>query len=420
MLFHNLPLRVLREIAASLGIPVAGTKAALIDRLLLHPQCAPLTDTMEVETQSAADSDNSFSSAVQQGQTGTQRQQRGPSQWAPFTLERLLRFMQTVGLETDISWSKEQVCATLDRFPNLQPGDLFQTQPDSATTTQARNPLKLRQQGDTEPLDTFLDRSRAFFELARVAARDQVGFIINAAQPPVAQYATELFTAGTHLFNDLEQALLLRFGLSHYQYLEQFRQAKFQTGQTAQQIGQQLRRLYQRYLGFDEQDMSQYAKAITPALTEQLLNILPATVATLLRTEILRCPTASWDQILTFTDQVLAANRPSIKTGTAARSNLASPRKHCALHGWGAHSDPECRQQALGPNRPAKNLRCSLHGVDTHSDEQCRAQRSRGASSNTLGAQPSAPALCYRCGQPGHFANTCSTQSGTGNAPLGQ
>jgi hypothetical protein len=209
---------------------------------------------------------------------------------------------------------------------------------------------------------------------------------VNAAQPNIAAFLTQNIQAGVTTKAALLKLVLDRFAPNKYQYHQQFRGLKMLPGQTAQEAGNELRRLFLGFLGLPKDQQLTHEPVVRDTITAQLLDILPAAAATTIRTELLKQPEKPWEDILKLADQILQV----------------SPKPHKP-----ANFD-------VGPKTSRNQLHCSIHGYAGHADSNCNVQRyqrehtnkpnqARGPTSSFKGP------TCFTCGKEGHVATNCPT-----------
>ena len=103
------------------------------------------------------------------------------------------------------------------------------------------------------------------------------------------------------------------------------------------------------------------------------------------------------------------AESPSTSYSYHNRPSASRGRSHSHFRGGRAHSHRPTQSSDYDQRHPFC-LRCNCrhpYGQHTHyqSSSRGRSQRSR-ASTQSMGSRGN----CYRCGQPGHFASTCTVQ----------
>jgi hypothetical protein len=304
--------------------------------------------------------------------------------WLLYTEDRLDDFLAALGLDATTAQSKRDKADLLAAVPDLTPTGALTAH--LAHQQASRVELQLAKQGATERPEAFIQRAKTHFQLVRATDNEAVTLLVNAAQPNIASFLTQNIQAGTTARDDLLQLVLDRFAPNRYQYHQLFRAYKMSQAQTAQEAGNELRRLYQGFLSLPQDQLHLHEPVIRPTVTAQLLDILPPTTAAAIRTELLKQPDMLWDDILKLADQILQV----------------SPK----------HTQPRQTNQDAGTKAPRNQLHCSIHGYAGHSDATCKVQkyqREQGAKPNQQymhAAQGKVP-ICFACGKEGHIAPNC-------------
>lgn len=317
-------------------------------------------------------------SSQHQHQPGTTR-----SPWAVFTSERLHRLFDELQLRHPRDRSLLGYCEVLDNIQGISPSLLFQRHATSSDmqvpTVSTSSKDKLQVQGKDEQVDPFLDRALTFFNLLSVDAAKQPALLMNAAQPIVAHFISELLTANTVDIDVIVRAVRRRFGFSKFQHLDQFRKVQFKVQDSIHHTGALLKRAYMHYLEFNETEFTHHENAIVPALVAQLLSIIPTFAANLLRQELLKEEDLSWETVIEFLDQVLTSHQgtsqPKMTSRMGHNTMERPPDRFCSMHGKGFHDDSRCRAQGFSRNEnphEGKNrcFRCNRGG---HTVRFCRA-----------------------------------------------
>jgi hypothetical protein len=328
-----LTVELLREIARRHGFPTTGTKAVLIERLQ--------GPTMPPTTLAAA--------------------------WNLYTENRLDAFIKALGLDNSNANDKQAKCALLETVPGLTPNHAL-TAMMAHSQQGPRIELQLTKQSTTERADAFIARAKTHFQLVSASDNEAITLLVNAAQPPIAAFITENIQAGTTTKDEILRLVLGKFAPNSFQYYNQFSRFKLNPGQTAQEAGTELRRLYVHFLGYTKDQEVAHEDIIRRTVTARLLDALPLAAATTLRTELLREPAKTWDNILQLADHVLQVQPKSTATSTSATGR---------------------RERTL----------CKVHGLCTHTDAQCYSQKG--------GSQQANADQCFKCYQYGHAARDC-------------
>lgn len=309
MRYDLLTVELLREIARRHGLPTAGTKPQLIDRLQRI--------TMPPATTAAT--------------------------WLLYTEQRLDAFIAALGLDATGATTKQLKATLLETVPDLTPNHAL-TAMLAQPSQGAKVELQLTKQANTEKPEAFIARARTHFQLVSATDTEAITLLVNAASPPIAAFMTENIQAGVTTKEAIMKLVLDRFAPNPFQYHQQFRRYKLTPAQSAQEAGMELRRLYIGFLNISKADVPTYELVINKTVTAQLLDILPPSAAMALRTELLRQPDKTWDDIVQLADHVLqVAPKTTVNSGTAATGGRQF--FNCKVHGRCGHTDAQCYQQ---------------------------------------------------------------------------
>jgi hypothetical protein len=341
-----LTVPILKEIARRHGLPTQGTKADLITRL----------QAVTMPTAAAV--------------------------WLLYTEERLDQFIAALGLDASQALDKQQKAATLAAIPDLTPTNALTAH--LAHQQGSKVDLQLAKQTATERPEAFIDRATIHFQLVGATDTEAVTLLVNAAQPNIASFLTQSIQAGTTTKAELLQLVLNRFAPNCYQYHHQFRSLKMAPGQTAQEAGNELRRLFLGFLGLNKDQQQTHEPVIRATVTAQLLDILPTPTAITIRTELLKEPGKPWEDILKLADQILQVSPKPHKPATFDVGQRTSRNQlHCSLHGYAGHADSNCNVQRL------------------QREQAHKLNQARGPTSSFKGP------TCFTCGKEGHVATNC-------------
>jgi hypothetical protein len=384
-----LPLRILKPLARALGIIPGATKRTIVAQIrnldVESSQLQPPDDddddaNLEDDAASRSTDDNTDDNS----DAGEVNMTTPAETWLRFTEERLDAFLMALGVNITGLQDTQAKAEALAALPGVTPSIAINAlialpTPDNRPKVE----LHLTKQTSSEVSDAFLARARVHFNLVRATDQEAITLLINAAQPAIAAFITENYNAGITDKETMLKAVQDRFSPNRFQYHEMFRTYKPQASQSARDIGNELRRLYLGFLQFSEELATTHTIAITPALCAQLLQVLPTTTAALLRTEILRKPDMTWEQVLQLADQMRQIPPQSV-SAPATRPKA----KHCKIHNWGAHDDRECLTQRYS------------NSTWPNSDKRRWNKEERNRSEFT----------CYVCGLNGHAARHCPKQ----------
>jgi hypothetical protein len=288
----------------------------------------------------------------------------------------LAAFLAALGIQQTPNMAKQDMVDTLAAIPGLTPVHAQTTLEASNNRTHTKVEMHLVKQGATERVDAFLTRARTHFRLAQTTDIEATTLLINAALPPIAGYISENVAGGVTQVEEHLRLIQQRFAPTRFEMYDQFMRFRLGTNQTAHEAANELRRLYLGYLQMSDADQATQEPAIHLALIGRMIDILPQFAANQLRTEILRTPTTTWEQVTQLADQILQG----------------------------------ARQRTSNKQRPY----CSIHGYAGHTDTECKAQHH--AKPNPLQPRPnpnSGP--CFTCGKLGHIATDCPTLTPPGN-----
>jgi hypothetical protein len=341
-----LTVELLHEITQRHGLPTTGTKAVLIERL---QDLAMLPTTLAAA-------------------------------WNLYTESRLDAFIEALGLDSSTAPDKQAKCILLESVPGLTPNHALTAMMAHAQQG-PRIELQLAKQSSTEQVDAFIACAKTPFQLVSASDNEAITLLVNAAQPPIAAFITENIQGGTTTKAKILRLVLGKFAPNTFQYYHQFSRFTLTPGQTAQEAGTELRRLYVHFLGYTKDQEAASEDVIRRTVTARLLEALPLAAATTLRTELLREPNKSWDATLQLADHVLQVNPK-----TSATPSSATGRKEKTL--------------------------CKVHGLCAHTNAQCYLQKG--------GSQQVSADQCFKCYQFGHAARDCPlTTKKPGNASTG-
>jgi hypothetical protein len=338
-----LTVDLLREILRRHGLSTRGTKPELTHRLQ--------TATMPPTTPAAS--------------------------WNLYTEQRLDAFIAALGLDTTGITTKQEKTILLEAVPGLTPNHALTAM---MAPTSNKVELQLTKQTATEKPEAFIARAKAHFQLVAPTDTEAVTLLVNAAQPPIAAFITETIHGGTTAKDEILKLVLSKFAPNVFQYYQQFTRFKLSAGQTAQEAGTELRRLFIGFLNMPAAQLTNNEEIIRKTVSARLLDALPLTAATTLRTELLRKPNTTWDELLELADHVL-----QVQPNTG---NTSKAKPHCKIHGYRGHTDAQCSQQQY-----------QGHGKD-------------------MSQHPGTP-QCFKCYQYGHTARDCPAAKKQGNATTG-
>jgi hypothetical protein len=385
MLHHLLTLKILQAVARRYGVDPSGVKDDLIERLQTFENMASQQQIADLQAQidTLTQQLQQQAAPVAPPQPGGMPPPTPAAIWLLYDQDRLRSFMGALGLQQQPDMTSQAMATALENVPGLTPQQAQATLDASATRLQADLKLQLNKQAASERVDSFLDRARTHFRLIQANDAQATTLLVNAALPHVAGFISANVAAGVTTIARHMQLITERFAPTRFQLYDQFTAYRLEPNQTAQQAGNELRRLYLGYLQLPEQDIAQHEPVIGLALTARLIDVLPRHAASQLRTELLRNPGTSWDQVQQIADQILQGSqtRPPVST--------QRPEKHlCSVHGYCAHADADCRAKRY--HRQPSDQR--------QSTDQRRHQH-----------------FCFACGKPGHLAADCPAANQQGN-----
>jgi hypothetical protein len=312
--------------------------------------------------------------------------------WLLYTEEHLHKFITALGLDATQATTKEDKAELLATLPNITPNEALQAllahqqaafqaaqaQHQPPTTNEVK--LQLTKQAANERPEDFIDRARTHFDLVEATDTQAITLLVNAALPPIAAFITQNYRTGTTTIEPMLQLISTRFAPNKYQYYDQFRRFRLTKGQSAQDAGNELRRLFLGFLNLPADQITTGEAVIKETVTAQLLDTLPPNTAATLRTELLRQPTMSWTDILKHADQLLQST-PHTTTSDKAKSRN---QLYCSIHGYAGHANADCQAQ-LG--------------------HRANSSKPTPGTSN----RPAQPPTCFSCGKEGHMATHCPT-----------
>lgn len=384
MSYQLLTVPLLREIANRYGIPQTGLKADLIHRLQQfdlmseqdgQPPVQVAQPPIHVAQPSAGDPN------VQQP---PQHFNTPATTWMLYNEDRLTSFITALGLDLPAGANKQTKADILAAISGLTPQGCQTAWEHDTRRSKPKIELQLTKQTAQERADAFVARARTHFQLITATDREATTLLINAALPSIAAFVTENVTAGVQSIDALLGLVQQRFAPNRFQFYEEFCRYRIPPNQSAKEAGNELRRLYLGYLQLTETEQELHAKIIGLALSAQFLAILPRHVSNILRTELLRQPETTWDQLQQLADQVLQGAHFSSKS-TDTNSRQSNQQAFCSYHGYTGHSDQQCRR---------------------HQHRQRRSQ-----SHSTASNQSTTGVTCFTCGEPGHITPNCPTSS---------
>lgn len=340
MSYPLLPLTLLREVARRYGLTSSGNRDAIIERLRAFDMAHQTT---------AADI------------------------WDVFTEQKLDEFCQALGINVDNAADKAAKTSLLATIPGLAPGVALAALNNRSQTPPPRPAMRIElqlvKQANNERADTFLERARTHFQLVKANDQEAISLLVNAAQPTIATFISQQFAAGITDIEHMLQAVQTRFTPNRYQYYRLYRTYKMHKGQSAQEVGADLKRLYLGFLQLAPTiDLTVHSIILTPTLTAQLLEVLPATTAAALRTELLKDPQISWEATLLLAEQQLQGSFKATSSGDYRAED--KPRLSCTIHGQCGHNDAQCNQQRRGATH-ASSIRCYQCHQTGHTSRDC-------------------------------------------------
>jgi hypothetical protein len=255
--------------------------------------------------------------------------------------------------------------------------------PPRAAPPQIPLETKLLAQKAGEDIADFLDRARAFFQLANVGDAHRALHVVHAAQPEVSRYAASMLSARDSTYAELTAALLKRFGKNVFGHYDEFVSSRMHGTESVLMFAGRIETTFGRALALSPADQVTHRSVMDKVLIQQLVRGLPGPVADQVRTQVLRFPDLTWDAVVQFADT--AHGGASVRAAGRKTGFPASATGTCALHGpLSRHTDAECRGRGTSGTpspgvgsgtaySPAPH-RCRVHGPSWHSDADCRDQ----------------------------------------------
>jgi hypothetical protein len=278
-------------------------------------------------------------------------------QWNDFLAEFIRDFIRPRFQYDNLAQAtKDEMIDFLENL-NIDPTTLFGPPPNAlpAPAVPHQTKAKFVPQHSGENIDDFFKRLMAFFTVNRVRDQDKTGYLLSGSLPAVAKFVTDLISAGTTAFPDLKDRVIGNFGQSPFRRLDNFLRLRKFSSETFIQFGARLRQEYEGFLTFTDQQLQDNNPAIKKALLAQLLQIISPGLKAHLHQLLLDHPNTDFQDVLKAADAYADAHKPT----------------------------QFARHPSTAQNKPTQ----------------------QPDSSSSSGPK------CFRCQQPGHFANNCPNSS---------
>ncbi|MCO5760239.1 MAG: hypothetical protein NHG36_01830, partial [Chromatiaceae bacterium] len=300
--------------------------------------------------------------------------------WNLYSADQIQNMVRGQGFDMTNIITKADMVAALALIPGLTLSGAIAAYNAMPRDPQPKVTNTLDKQASNEPVDRFLARVRTHFELVPHSNDQAKNALLQASNEKLRDFLLAQFQDGVTDINVLLKRVEDKYTPNAFQYYDLFSSYKMPQGYTAQEAGTELRRLYIQFLGYTPAEVRDNEAIIAKALSGRLLQVLPQSVAAILRAELLDDPNKTWEAILTKANQLMPTATAKTKTPAAS-----SPRnsKYCSVHGYRGHTDAECYAQ---------------HGGHPNA-QQPKGQQQKGPSGNQI--------KCFSCYQYGHTARTC-------------